>query len=224
MTRIWDINPVDQTIIDPAGRECPIDPMSGQPKIPGSAMTEAPPPTGEHEAAQAIGGAWQVVPDWRGHVYWTDDGERHEIAELGIEPPGGALNEAPPTPLDDLATAALARINAGYASALKAILDQYPRDETLSFDKQEAQADAWWAWYDPDGNDQAGTEPTTPYLDSMLITRPIGKLELVNRIRDKAARFSDAHGQATGKRQALEDEVRAALEAEDRDTLAALTW
>lgn len=81
--RIWDINPTDQTVIDPAGRECPLDPMTGEPKIPGSSMTKAPPATGEHEAARALGDAWEVVADWRGHIYWTTDGERRGITDLG---------------------------------------------------------------------------------------------------------------------------------------------
>lgn len=127
----------------------------------------------------------------------------------------------PPT-LDELAASALTRINAGYTKSLADILSQYPSDEVLSFDKQEAQADAWWAWYDPEGNNQAGAEPATPYLDSMLETRPIGKAELVTRIRAKASAFSTEHGRATGRRQRLEDEVKAALEAGDRETLTTI--
>lgn len=132
--------------------------------------------------------------------------------------------DLPAASLEDLATAALARINAGYSAAMAQTLAEYPDAETLSFDKQEAQADLWWSWYDPAGNNQAGAEPVTPYLDSMLLTRPIGKPELVTRIRDKAAIFSDAHGRATGKRQALEDEVKAALAVGDRERLRTLDW
>ncbi|MCQ8103235.1 DUF4376 domain-containing protein [Methylomonas sp. SURF-2] len=42
-------------------------------------------------------GAWVNVPDHRGAVYYLPDGSRHEIAELGIEPPPYALESAPVT-------------------------------------------------------------------------------------------------------------------------------
>jgi hypothetical protein len=217
--RIWDIHPADGTVIDPAGRDCPLDPMSGQAKVPGSAMTEAPPSTGEHEAAQAVDGAWRVVPDWRGHVYWLPDGSRNEIAELGTEPPDGALDEAPPAPIVDLAAAATSRVNAGYQAQMGQILNEYPEAETLSFDKQEREARSWTEW-----QEIGGTEPATPYIDAMLVERPIGKAELVSRIIIKADAFMAAHGGATGKRQRLEDDIRAAAQAEDRAALEAIDW
>ncbi len=212
--RIWDIHPVDGTAIDPAGRDCPIDPMSGQPKVPGSAMTEAPPSVGAHEAAKVIDGSWQVVPDWRGHEYWLADGTHHEINELGVEPPAEALDKAPPAPIEQLATQALSRINSGYQAEMGQILDDYPQAETLTFDKQEREARQW----------QADNSVATPYIDAMLVERPLDKAELVGRILAKADAFTQASGMATGKRQRLEEEVKAALEAEDRDALEAIDW
>ncbi|RQW71336.1 hypothetical protein EBB56_09250 [Halomonas sp. YLB-10] len=217
--RIWDINPADQTVIDPDGRDCPLDPMSGQPKVPGNAMTEFPPATGENEAAKVIDGAWQVVPDWRGHVYWLADGSRHEITELGVEPPTDALGEAPPEPIADAAMKAIARVNAGYTQAMATILVEYPDAETLSFDKQEREARTWSEW-----QENGGIEPATPYLDAMLDERPIGKGELVTRILAKADAFVAAHGAATGRRQRLEDEIGGALLDEDRGKLESISW
>lgn len=101
--RIYDINPTDCTVIDPAGREGPLDPMRGTPRVPAGATPIAPPDTGENEAARWNGEAWEVVQDWLGHVYWLADGSRHEITELGVEPPADALDEAPPEPLEDIA-------------------------------------------------------------------------------------------------------------------------
>ncbi|MCE8004211.1 DUF4376 domain-containing protein [Billgrantia ethanolica] len=101
--RIWDIHPTDRTVIDPAGREAPLDPMRQQSRIPAGATSVEPPETGEHESARWAGEAWEVVSDWRGHVYWLADGSRHEITELGKEPPVDALDEEPPEPLADLA-------------------------------------------------------------------------------------------------------------------------
>ncbi|MCO7217125.1 hypothetical protein [Halomonas sp. OfavH-34-E] len=187
-------------------------------------MTEAPPATGEHEAAKVVDGAWHVVADWRGHVYWLADGSRHEISELGVEPPADALDEAPPEPIADVFRKATARVNAGYSQALASILDQYPDAETLSFDKQEREAREWQAWHEPAGNNGQGSEPATPYLDAMLAERPIGKAELVGRIITKADAFVAAHGNATGRRQRLEDDIKAARQAEDRAALEAIDW
>lgn len=109
--RIWDFHPTDFTVIDPAGREAPLDPMRQQPRIPAGATSIKPPAVGEHEAARWASEAWEVVSDWRGHVYWTASGERHEITELGVEPPADALDAAPPEPLDDLAARKRAEID-----------------------------------------------------------------------------------------------------------------
>lgn len=120
--RIWDIHPTDRTAIDPAGREAPLDPMRRGPRIPAGATNIEPPETGEHEAARWTGEGWEVVPDWRDHKYWSEDGVRHEISELGVEPPAGALDEAPPEALEDLAARKRAEIDqardAAFASGL----------------------------------------------------------------------------------------------------------
>lgn len=127
--------------------------------------------------------------------------------------------EVPPLPIDDLAAQATRRINAGYTAALSGILNQYPEAETLSFDKQEREARAWIEW-----QNIGGTEPATPYVDAMLVERPIGKAELIERIIDKADQFILAHGHATGRRQRLEDEVKAAQAAGDRAAIEAVEW
>lgn len=66
--------------------------------MPAFSAAEAPPATGEREVAVYRDGAWSVVPDWRGHIYWLADGSEHEIKELGEEPPVDALAEPPPPP------------------------------------------------------------------------------------------------------------------------------
>lgn len=141
---------------------------------------------------------------------WAYDGET-------FSPPAAAS-------FKELVSAAMDRINAGYIRAMATILAEYPDAETLSFDKQEREAREWQAWHDPDGNNGQGSEPATPYLDAMLAERPIGKAELVGRIITKADAFVAAHGAATGRRQRLEDEIKAARQAEDRAALEAIDW
>lgn len=118
--RIYDINPNDGTAINPAGRQAPRDPMRRTPRIPAGATDIEPPATGEHQAARWAGDDWQVVPDYRGHVYYTDDGERHEITELGTEPPADALDQAPPEPLDTIAARKRAELNTARDEAFAA--------------------------------------------------------------------------------------------------------
>lgn len=64
--------------------------------IPGGGVTEAPPALAPEQAAQWHGGAWRVVPDLRGRVYWLADHTRHEITERGEALPAGALDADPP--------------------------------------------------------------------------------------------------------------------------------
>ena len=103
--------------------ESPLEP--GEWLIPAHATADAPPVTGANEAALYQGGAWAIVPDHRGTVYWLADGSRHEITALGEAPPLGALSEVPPPPLDvlktrkaaELGAACQAEIVAGFSSA-----------------------------------------------------------------------------------------------------------
>lgn len=81
------------------------------PLAPGSALpdtlTTQQPPRGDHICAvwNAARDDWDAVPDYRGQVYWTEDGMPHEITELGVEPP----SPFSPT-LPDLTTSALGKV------------------------------------------------------------------------------------------------------------------
>lgn len=60
-------------------------------------LTTLQPPMGEHVCAvwNDATQSWETVPDYRGFVYWTEDGVRHEITVLGAEPPTGFLTTPP---------------------------------------------------------------------------------------------------------------------------------
>lgn len=71
--------------------------------IPRGAVTEAPPEVKENQAAVLGDNAWQIVDDFRGVEYWTPDGEKHTIENLGETKPENALDaepETPPMPID----------------------------------------------------------------------------------------------------------------------------
>ncbi|MAY70780.1 MAG: hypothetical protein CME82_04905 [Halomonas sp.] len=221
--RIWDISPTDQTVIDPDGRNCPLDPMSGQPKVPGNAMTEAPPATGENQAAKVVDGSWQVVADWRGHVYWLADSSRHEIRELGVEPPADALAEAPPEPLEDLADRKRAVIEAGLAAALYAgmlytmpdgtddVVQTRPEDEPnllgLAIEARDLRA----------AGETDASQVLRAQSNTLYAMTPAQMID----VTDAAKAFKK---QLLAHSWTRKDEIKAALEAEDRDALEAITW
>lgn len=137
-----------------------------------------------------------------------------DVEPLGREIYAAAEPDALPAPeplLADVQVAKLVEINRAYAKQMAAILDQYPHAETLTFDKQEREARAW----------AADNTAATPYLDAMLVERPLTKAELVDRIIVKADAFVTASGNATGKRQRLEDDIATAT---DIPTVEAIAW
>lgn len=72
----------------------------------------AAPPTGPREVAKinAERTAWEVIPNWVGHVYWLADRSRHEITEAGLVPPDGWLAEDPGPSLGDVKAAQITKI------------------------------------------------------------------------------------------------------------------
>lgn len=112
--------------------------------LPAFSTEAAPSATGEREAAVYRDGAWSVVPDWRGHEYWLADGSRHEITELGVEPPDGALDEEPPQPADQRRKAAKDAIDAAAGEARAAFVSVgWGVEEEYRLAK--AETDAWIA-------------------------------------------------------------------------------
>jgi hypothetical protein len=64
-------------------------------------------------------GAWHYIVDNTGTEYWSENGAKHTINELGEDVPEGALLEAPPEPEpteEELKTKAIAQREAAYRS------------------------------------------------------------------------------------------------------------
>lgn len=95
--------------------ESPLEP--GVYLIPRGGIADAPPIAGPDQAAKYEAGAWSLVPDHRGTVYWLGDRSRHEITERGIAPPADALQAEPPPPLNEVQSAALSAIDAAAGAA-----------------------------------------------------------------------------------------------------------
>ena len=200
------------------------DPMQeGHFLIPAHATETPPPSTIEREAPVFIDGRWKVVPDWRGHVYWLADGSRHEISELGVEPPADALDEAPPEPLEDLAERKRAAIETGLAAALYTgmlytmpdgtddIVQTRPEDEPnllgLAIEARDLR-DA--------GETDAG-QVLRAQSNKLYAMTPAQMIA----VTDAAKAFKK---QQLAHSWARKDEIKAALEASDRAALEAIDW
>jgi hypothetical protein len=109
---------------------------------------------------------------------------------------------------------ALARIDAAYRLATDALKAGYPDDETRSWPLQETEARAWLQ--NPDA--------ATPWLDAAANARSLSKAELAGRIVANAASFASAHGQLTGKRQKLRDQIAALGDNAPEEQLDAIQW
>lgn len=215
--RIWDINPTDQTVINPAGRDAPLDPMRGDPRTPRGATSIEPPAAGEHQAAHWAGAGWELVPDWRGHVYYTADGQRHEITELGIEPPADALDEAPPEPLADVAqrkrreveSARDAAISAGFDYTFSGTADVV---QTRQRDRENIMGLAVSAQRNP--------ESTFAFRARSNTTYELSADEVLALADAAQAHVSEQHSHSWQRK----GEIAAALQAEDREALEAIGW
>lgn len=121
------------------------------------------------------------------------------------------LADPPPPTLAEAQAAKLRQVNRAYETEMAAILTDYPQAETLTWDKQEREARAW----------QADNTAPTPYIDAIAASRGMDKAELVSRIITKADAWVTLSGNATGKRQRLEDAIAAAT---DVASVEAITW
>lgn len=220
--RIYDINKPDGTAINPAGREAPTDPMRGMPRLPAGATDIAPPETGEKEIARWADDHWEVVPDWRGHVYWTEDGQRHEITELGIEPPTNALDEKPPETIDKLAARKQAEINAARDAALAEglprdiagepdVVQTRPQDQ-INLLGLRAKAEA--------AIDQGITEPVMKFRGENNVTRYLTPDEMYKLTNDALAHIEGIYDHSWERKDAID----VALEDEDREGIEAVEW
>jgi len=120
---------------------------------------------------------------------------------------------APATPPEPK-TAALNRINNAYQAAIAAMTAGYPEDEIESWPKQEAEARAWLS--DPD--------IATPWMDGAAAGRGISKSQLAAKIMENIKRFATEHGQLTGKRQKVRDQINALGEEYSQEQLDAIQW
>jgi hypothetical protein len=154
-----------------------------------------------------------------GHIEYDDTANRQLDSIADFQQFVDAWGAAAPQPAAPAASsgskaAALNRINSAYQAAIAAMTAGYPKDEIESWPKQEAEARAWLS--DPG--------MATPWMDGAAATRGISKPQLAARIMDSVNRFATEHGQLTGKRQKLRDQITALGEEYSQEQLDAIQW
>ena len=63
--------------------------------IPAMATDIMPPASGKNECPVWENGKWTLKPDFRGKVYWLDDGSECKIEKIGETVPLNALSQRP---------------------------------------------------------------------------------------------------------------------------------
>lgn len=201
--------------------------VNGKPLTKSAYATTTPPPENipDGHVARWTGNEWELVEDHRQHLdskgtkqggtpYWLpsegDDWQSQPRYTEDLGPlPAGAVTVRPEKPFDVLWSEKMSEINALYQQAIATLIQTYPDDERLTFDKQEAEARAWLA----------DNSTLTPFVDALAAGRQMDKAELVSRIIAKADAFALASGSLTGQRQRYEDMLDM---AETADAVAAI--
>lgn len=93
----------------------------------------------------------------------------------------------------------LAEINHDLEVALSALRVEYPESEIMSWVKQESEARSWL---------RDNTRPT-PLIDLIASSRGLDKALLINKVIQKSDQYAFAVGTAIGRRQMLEDQIKA---------------
>jgi hypothetical protein len=154
-----------------------------------------------------------------GHIEY-DEGANKALYDIAAFQPFVELwNAAAPQPspsrsAQEMKAAALARVDRAYEAAVKEMTSDYPGDEVGSWPQQEAEARAWLT----------DAEASTPWIDAAAAGRGIDKAAFVHKILAKVSLFAPAHGQLTGKRQKLRDEIIALGNNPTQQQLDAIQW
>ncbi|HBS18785.1 MAG TPA: hypothetical protein DD835_13360 [Halomonas sp.] len=124
------------------------------------------------------------------------------------------LMNAPVPTLDTLAARKRVEIDSSAARSVASIRSLYPDFERETWGDQEDEARAWTA---------DNTAPT-PTLTGIAEARGVTVEYLAPKVIQKADQYRALATSVAGKRQRLEDDIAAALAAEDRAGLEAIEW
>lgn len=155
----------------------------------------------ENQAARWTGESWEILPDYRGAVVFSKDGEK-VWKDIGSLPDGVSLTPLETANLADLKADLLTKLNA----AAQAFVDthsgasQVPDFELATWPLQSTEAQAW----------AADKSAATPILDGIASARGLDKDKLKAAALKKALAYSALSAIVAGQRQAIQDQIEAA--------------
>lgn len=155
----------------------------------------------ENQAARWTGERWEILPDYRGEVVFTKDGE--EIwKDIGSLPDGVSLTPLETANLADLKAAMLTNLNAAAQHFVDAHsgASQVPDFELATWPLQSTEAQAW----------AADKSAATPILDGIAAARGLDKDKLKSAALKKALAYSALSAIVAGQRQAIQDQIESA--------------
>lgn len=155
----------------------------------------------ENQAARWTGESWEILPDYRGEVVFTKDGE--EIwKDIGSLPEGVSLTPLETANLADLKAAMLTNLNAAAQHFVDAHsgASQVPDFELATWPLQSTEAQAW----------AADKSAATPILDGIAAARGLDKDKLKAAALKKSQEYSALSAIVAGQRQAIQDQIEAA--------------
>nr|DAJ31495.1 MAG TPA: hypothetical protein [Bacteriophage sp.] len=155
----------------------------------------------ENQAARWTGKSWEVLPDYRGAVVFSKDGEK-VWKEIGSLPDGVSLTPLETANLADLKADLLTKLNAAAQNFVDAHsgASQVPDFELATWPIQSTEAQAW----------AANKSAATPILDGIAAARGLDKDKLKAAALKKSLAYSALSAIVAGQRQAIQDQIEAA--------------
>lgn len=165
----------------------------------------------EFQAARWTGEKWEIIPDYRGVLVFTKDGEQI-WQQIGSLPDGVSLTPDESVNINDLKSVKLVILNAAAQAFINkhAGIDSVPEFEFASWAIQAAEAKAW----------QADKAASTPVLDGIATARGMSADTLKAAALRKTLAYEQLTAHVAGQRQALQSKIEAAKTQAALDKIA----
>lgn len=159
------------------------------------------PVVGQFQAAKWDGQNWQILPDYRGQLVYTSEGEQvwQDVGEL---PDGVSLEPISKANLAELKAVKIAALNQAAQAFINAAsgADLVPDFEFATWPLQSVEAQAW----------AADNTAATPVLDRIAAARGMDADKLKAAALRKALAYSALSAHVAGQRQALQSKIESA--------------
>lgn len=164
----------------------------------------------EFQAARWTGGKWEIIPDYRGVLVFTKDGEQI-WQQIGSLPDGVSLTPPETVNIAELKAVKLVALNTAAQAFINkhAGIDSVPEFEFASWAIQAAEAKAW----------QEDKAALTPVLDGIATARGIPADTLKAAALRKTLAYEQLAAHVAGQRQARQSKIEAAKKQSDLDKI-----